>query len=155
MDPGLQLKLLMVGLWLLMVYRFYRPTKNGLESLRWEKVDATVILSSFDRFQNIYQPKIVYRYCFDGKSFDNDTYSFLGTTNLTKNSAIKLASSHSEGSNIQVYVSPSDGQQSVIVPGVHWSQWVSMVFLSFILLGIAYIVEILNFIWPGCAPACT
>jgi len=145
----------MIGIWLIMVYRFYKPTKYGLESLKWEKVGATIILSSFDRFQNIYQPKIVYRYEYSGDSYDNDTYSFFGTAILTKKSAIKLAKKFPEGSNVQVYVSPYDGQQSVIVPGVHWSQWASMTFLSMMFIGIAYIVEILNFIWPGCQPACS
>ncbi|TCS36458.1 DUF3592 domain-containing protein [Reinekea marinisedimentorum] len=155
MDSGLQLKLLMLGLWLIMVYRSYGNIVRSLSSKEWPSTTAKVVLSSFDRTQSLYEPKIIYRYSINGMQYDNDTYTHLGAFSTTKKTAIKISKNHPEGSNITIHVNPRAPQQSVIVPGIHWVQVASFVALTLMLLGIAYIGEILNFIYPGCQPKCT
>jgi len=79
----------------------------------------------------------------------------MGTSGLTRKYASYYIKKYSEGSQLNVYYDPCLPNQSVIIPGIHWWQYASMILLTIMFFSIAYIVEILNFIWPGCQPNCT
>jgi len=155
MDPQSKLRLLMLVIWLLFAIRSAKPLLLSIKSKNWNKVNATVDESTFDRNRNIYSPKIIYRYFYKGKEYLNDNYTYLGTATLSKKQSIMAAQNHPKNSQIQVYVDENEPENSVIVPGVHWVQILSIVLITMFCLAVANLVEILNFIWPGCEPNCT
>jgi len=153
-GPGLQLKLLMLGIWLIGAFRYAKPFTLALKSKAWPLTTAKVLTSSFDRNGMMYVPKIIYRYKISGQDFTDDTYTYMGDYATSKSAIQKTIKRFPEGSDISVHFDPSDPQQSVIVPGVHWVQYVNLAALTLILGSIAFIAEILNFIFPGCQPNC-
>ncbi len=155
MEPELQLQLIMLGLWLFSLYKSGPKLILSIKSKNWTKRTALVTTSSFDREGHIYSPKIIYKYTFNNCEYMNDTYTYLGTSTISKSQSIKIAQSYPEGSNMDILVNPDNPQQSVVVPGVHWAQYVSLLILTLFCLSVANIAPILNFIWPGCEPNCT
>ena len=154
-DPEIQLKLLMLGCWLYLMYKTLPDFILSLKSKRWTKTNAVVTTSSIDREGNFYRPKLIYKYTVNNKRYINDTYSYLGQASFSKSSAVSIAQSIPEGSSIDIYVNITNPQQAVVVPGVHWLQYASLLILTIFFVAVAYIGPILNFIWPGCEPNCT
>ena len=155
MEPQLQIRLMMLAIWLFMAYKTAKPYLLSVKSVSWDKVIGTVTTSSFDRDGVIYIPKIIYQYSINGHEYLNDTYTYLGTASLSKANAIKTAQAYPVNSELQLYVDSNNYQNSVIIPGVHWLQYMSFAGLTVFCLTVAYLVQILNFIWPGCQPNCT
>ncbi|MCH1929913.1 DUF3592 domain-containing protein [Shewanella sp. A25] len=155
MEPELQIKLMMLGLWLYLVYKSGPNLFLSIKSKKWKKSSSIVTTSSFDRTGNSYSPKLIYKYAFNGREFMNDTFTYLGTSSISKSNAIKIAQLYPEGSSMEIWVNPEKPEQSVVIPGVHWMQYVSLLILTLFCLSVAYIVPILNYIWPGCEPNCT
>lgn len=155
MDSDIQLKLIVLGLWLYIVYRSAKPFLLGYRSVNWKKITGNVTTSTFDREGSFYSPKIIYKYSVNGKEYMNDIYTYMAVSSLTKKKSIKIVQSYPERSNIIIYIDNDKPENSVIVPGVHWSQYLSFLLVTLFLLSVAYIVPILNFIWPGCEPNCT
>jgi len=155
MNPQFKLLLIMFCFWLFLVYKFYKPILIGRKSYQWTKTPALVTTSSIDRNSNAYQPKIIYKYSFQGKEYINDIYTYVGDAGyITKSKAIETAQKYPEGSEIQVFVDPDDPQNSLILRGVHWVQYGAFALLTLFCISVAFIVPILNFIWPGCEPNC-
>lgn len=127
----------------------------SIKSKYWVKQAATVTTSSFDRKGNTYSPKLIYKYSVKNHEYMNDTYTYLGTSTISKSQSIKIAQQHPVGTEISIFVNPDNPEQSVVIPGVHWVQYLSLVLLVVFFVSVAYIVPILNFIWPGCEPNCT
>lgn len=155
MEPQLTIRLIMLGLWVFIVIKTAKPFIFSRKSMHWPKILAAVKISSFDRQGNIYSPKIIYHYQYEENEYQNDTYSFLGVAGFTKKQAIQISKEHPEGSLIQIYVDPKQSNNSVVIPGVHWLQYVGFILLTAFCLSVAFLIEILNFIWPGCQPNCT
>jgi hypothetical protein len=155
MEPDTQLKLIALGLWALLIYRSAKPYHRSISSNKWPQGKAIVTTSSIDRANNIYSPKIIYEYLVHGVRQLNDTYTYLGASSFTKSRAIGLAQSHPVGSEIVIFICPDDPKESVIVPGVHWLQYVSFLLVTLFCVFLAFIDPIFNFIWPGCEPNCT
>ncbi len=154
-GPALQLKLLMLALILMYVFRLIKPWRLAQKSQSWIQVVATVDSSSIDRDQQFYyQPKIVYRYNVNGQPYINDVYAFMGTVSTSKKHAVATALSHPQGSEIVVLVDPIKPENAVVVPGIHWTQYANVGLVIAMLLGIAFLPDILNFIFPGCQPKC-
>jgi len=155
MDPELQLKLIMLACLIYLIYQTGPNLILSIQSKNWAKQTATVTTSAFDRQSNIYSPKLIYKYTVKNREYMNDTYTYLGTSTISKLQSIKIAQQHPEGSEINIFVNPDNPEQSVVIPGVHWAQYFSLLLLVLFFVSVAYIVPILNFIWPGCEPNCT
>ena len=160
MEPGLQLKLLMLAIWLGFVALSAKKFVRGRASINWPTITASVNSSDIEAKSGgngltFYSPKIEYQYTINNRAYKSSTFTFMGTSGLTKNYAEKYASKYPSGSEIQVHYNPRNPEISVIIPGVHWGQYASIIFLTLMFFSIAHIVEILNIIWPGCEPNCT
>lgn len=154
MIQSFELKLLILGAWGFLLFKSAKPYLLGKGSQSWKKIKGVVDLSSIDRAGNDYCPKIIYRYTYNGKEYINDTYTFLGTTSFSKKKAINTAQKYKTGEAITVFINPNNPSISVLVPGVHFFQYLALIGITMLFLGAAFIVEILNFIWPGCQPNC-
>jgi hypothetical protein len=153
-DPGVRLKLIML---FVLIYAVYKPIKSiilGRQSLSWRKIHATVITSNVDRESGAWYPNLIYKYVVGGKEFVGDLYTFAGASTNSKSKSLKIVDDHPVGSDITVYVHPEEPSKSVVVPGVLWQAYANVVFFVVFLGGIAFIVDILNFFWPGCKPHC-
>lgn len=155
MNPQLQLQLMMLGFWLFLMYKFYKPFFQSLKSVNWPIVKAIIVTSSFDRNGNSYSPKLIYRYKICNIEYQNDTYTFLGKSPISKSGAIEVSRNCPEGSLVDIHVDPNDPQNSVIVAGVHWSNILSFIALTVFCLCVAFMGQILDFIYPGCEPNCS
>lgn len=111
--------------------------------------------SSFERSGGLYFPKLIYEYFVDEIRQLNDTYTYMGDVPSSKKGVIGLIKEFPKGSDIKVFVNPDDREESVILPGVHWSQFFSFGVISLFLLAVANLVPILEFFFPGCQPNCT
>jgi len=148
MDSELKLQLLMLGLWLFMAYRMAKPLLNGIKSTSWKSQSATVTTSAFDRTGNEYTPKIIYKYTINNQEYMNDTYTFMGAGYIGKKKSINIAQQHPEGSLITIFVNPLNPEVSVIVPGVHWLQYASLLLITLFLVSVAYLGPIIEFMCP-------
>ena len=144
----------MLGFWIFMVLRFVRPFVLGLKSRSWPTAKATVVTSSFARGRAAYIPKVTYKASHDGREYQNDTIRFLGAAAVTQESALAVAQRYPERSEVTIHFDPSDPRKAVIVPGVEAKHYVGLAFLTLFCLGVAFIVPVLNLIWPGCQPNC-
>ena len=154
MNSGIQLKVLMLAICLFVVVPSLLRFRRGFLSQSWRQVSALVMTSSIDRSNNIYVPKIIYRYTINSHQYTDDNYSFAASYGSSKSACLAISEKYPEGSTIKVYVNPENPTMSVIVPGVHWSQYLWLACVVIVFAGIAYIVEILNYFYPGCQPNC-
>lgn len=154
MDPQLKLRLMMLAFWLFMVLRTLKPFVLALKSRSWPSTKAKVITSSFDRAGNVYSPKVIYKFTHNSREYQNDNINFMGVASAWKGKAISVAQRYPEQSLVTVFFDPNKPENSVINPGVERSTYVSFFILTAFCLGVAFIVQILNFIWPGCQPNC-
>lgn len=160
MDPELlKLKLLIFAVWLFLIGINARKLILSLTSKNWNTTNARIISSdiivkSGGNGLRFHHPNIVYEYTVGYETFKNDVFTFMGTYALTKRNADRNISDNNPGKIVDIYYNPKKPSQSVIMPGVHWLDVASLIFLTAILFGIAHIIEILNFVWPGCQPNC-
>ena len=164
MDAIFRLKFVMLLVWLGFIGFFYRELLKSIASRRWQKVPGQVLsceveLRSTNR-KNLYVPHVSYSYNLNGKQYQSQSFTFLGTSGGAGGSGFawqveERVEPFPPGSTVTVYVNPNDPSDAVLIPGVHWSQYAGLIFISLLCLGIGFIVEILNFIWPGCQPNCT
>jgi hypothetical protein len=154
-DPGIRLKLLMLGVLLFVLYKPIKSIILGLRARGWRKIKATVTASGLDRESGVYYPKIIYNYTVNGREFTDDNYTFCGAITNSKAHALAAVRANPVGKEIVVFVNPEEPARTVVVPGVHWSAYANVAFFVLIFGSIAFLVEILNFIWPGCQPNCT
>lgn len=160
MDLGSQFKLLMLAIWLGSFAFSAKKFIRGRASMSWPTTIASVYSSDIEEKSGrngltFYSPLIEYQYSINNKPYQSSIFTFMGTSGFTREYALKYQSMYPVGSEIEVYYNPINPEISVIVPGVHWGQYASMVLITILLFGIANIVEILNVFWPGCEPRCT
>ena len=155
MTSALQLKILMLGVLTYVSYFHVKSILLGRKSRDWRRVKAEITASGIDRESGTYYPKIIYRYTVNGRDYINDTYTFIGTGQMLKRSVVAVALQNPVGKQIDVFVDPNDPSRSVIIPGAHASSYFNIVFFVLMFGGIAFLPELLNFIWPGCQPNCT
>src|SRR5688572_24059663 len=108
MTPGLQLKLLMLGVVSYVSYFHVKSILLGRKSRDWKRVKAEVTASDIDRDSGTYYPKIIYRYTINGRDYINDTYTFVGTGEMLKRSVVAVALQNPVGKQIDVFVDPDD-----------------------------------------------
>jgi hypothetical protein len=154
-DPGIRLKLLMLGVLLFVLFKPIKSIVLGLRSKDWRKMRATITTSGLDRESGVYYPKIIYNYTVNGRELTDDNYTFSGAITNSKSRALAIVQENPVGKEISIFVNPEDSSRTVVVPGVHWSAYANVAFFVVFFTGIAFIVDILNFIWPGCQPNCT
>lgn len=154
-DPGVRLKLLMLGVLLFVLFKPIKSIMLGLRSKEWRKVKATITTSGLDRESGVYCPKIIYNYAVNGRELTDDNYTFSGAITNSKSRALAIVKENPVGKEIPIFVNPEDPSRTVVVPGVHWSAYANVAFFVIFFGGIAFIGEILNLIWPGCQPNCT
>jgi hypothetical protein len=154
-DPQLTLRLVMLAFWLFMVFRFLKPCVLALKSKSWPTATATVVTSTFDRAGTVYSPKVIYKFTHNGREYQNDNITYLGVASTSKQKAITAAQRYPERGNVTVHFDPFNPQNAVITPGVELKHYASFVLITLFCVAVVYIVQILNFIWPGCQPNCT
>ena len=118
----------------------------GRKSLNWRSTKAVVTKSDIDRESGTYYPKIIYRYSVNGQAHINDTYTFTGTGYIFKKTAIAISLKHPEGTEIQIRYNQDNPSQSVIVPGVHWSNYANLAFFVLFFGGLAFALDIINLV---------
>ena len=160
MESGLQLKLLMLAIWLGFIAFSVKKFIRGRASTNWPNIAASVNSSDIQAKSagnglTFYSPVIEYQFSVNNKIYKSSNFTFMGTSGLTKKCAEKYINMYPSGSEVNIFYNPRKPEVSVIIPGVHWWQYGSMLFLTLMFFGIANIVEILNLIWPGCEPNCT
>ena len=160
MESGLFLKLFMLAIWSIFIIFLAKDYVYGLVSINWPKINGVITNSGIDAKYGgngltFYSPVIEYKYSINGEEFKNNKFTYMGTVGLTHKYASKCISKYPVNSCVEIYYHPKDRAESVIIPGVHWFQYVGFAFITIMFLSIAFIVEILNFIWPGCQPNCT
>ena len=145
----------MLGVLFFVLFKPIRGIVLGLRSKSWRKVRAIVATSGLDRESGVYYPKIIYNYTVNGRELTDDNYTFCGAITNSKSRALAIVHDNPVGKEISIFVNPGDSSSTVVVPGVHWSAYANVAFFVFMFTGIAFIADILNFIWPGCQPNCT
>ncbi|NOY48334.1 MAG: DUF3592 domain-containing protein [Chlorobi bacterium] len=150
----------MFAIWLGFVVFSAKKFIRGKMSTNWPKIIATVKSSCIETKNGgkglaFYSPKIEYQYSLNFRNYSNNNFTYMGTSGFTKRYAEKYVKKYTVGSEIEVSYNPKSPEMSVIIPGVHWGQYASMLFLTLMFFSFGYIAEILNFIWPGCEPNCT
>lgn len=160
MGSELQLRILLLGAWLLIVGLSFRKLRLGLASQKWPTRKGTVVTASIESKPLQYglrahAPAVTYEYEVADRRFVGKTFTYVGTVGWTRAFAERRLSTLFPGAVVPVFVNPQDPEQAVLVPGVHWVQWASLCIVSVFFLAIAFIVQILNYIWPGCKPNCT
>ena len=117
------------------------------------------IVSPGIRGGTVYLPIVSYSYNYDGRQYQSESLTYLGTSGGYGGAGLEWQvnqrlNAFPPSSTVSVFVNPKVPTEAVLLPGVHWSQYVGLVFVTLLFLGIAFIGEILNFIWPGCQPNC-
>lgn len=153
-DPGIRLKLLMLCVLPFVLFRSIKHIRLGLRSKDWRRTKATISVSGLDRESGAYYPKILYNYTVNGRELTDGNYSFARAMTNGKSRALAVVQQNPVGKEIIIYVDPKDASRTVVVPGVHWAAYANVLFLVLFFGGIAFIGEILTFIWPGCQPNC-
>jgi len=165
MNPDLLFKLLMLAIWMGFLISMRRDLIKSLASRHWVRVGGRIISSSIGtemgpRGVQIFIPVVEYNYKYEGKEYKGNRLTFLGTSSgsngkaVSKWLALRYIRPFAINQETDVFVNPKSPGEAVLLPGVHWSQYLMIVIMTIIFLGIAFIVPILNFIWPGCQPNC-
>jgi len=163
MDAGFQLKIIMFLVWIFLMGMMFRGLPKSLASRRWLQVSGQVISSQIGSRQTngktVCVPIVSYSYNFDGKLYQSESFTFLGTSGGFGGAGLKWQveqrlKAFTPNSSVNVFVNPKAPTEAVLLPGVHWSQYSALIFFTLFCLGVAFIVNILNFIWPGCQPNC-
>jgi hypothetical protein len=163
-NADLQLKATMVLVWLAFIGMMFRGLPKSLTSKRWVQVGGRVISIRKESRQrgvrNVYFPVVSYSYSFEGRQHQSESFTFLGTSGGLGGAGFdwqveRRLRPFTANSSVSVYVNPKVPAEAVLVPGVHWSQYVALAGVTLFCLGVAFIVELLNFVWPGCQPNCT
>ena len=163
MSAGLRLKLIMLFVWLAFIGMMFRGFPISLASKRWTQINGRVISSRKGTRQrngtNVSVPVVSYSYSFEGKQHQSESFTFLGTSGGLGGAGFdrqveQRLKPFTPNSSVSVYVNPKLPSEAVLIPGVHWSQYAALIGITLFCLGVAFIVEILNFIWPGCQPNC-
>ena len=164
MDAGLRLKIIMLLVWIFMMGMMYRGLPKSFASRRWLRVDGRVISSQIEsrqiRGKTVYVPMVSFEYNFEGKQYKSDLFTFFGTSGGFGGKGFKWQveqriKAFAPNSSVSVFVNPVTPSEAVLLPGVHCSQYAFLIFFTLFCLGVVFIVEILNFVWPGCQPNCT
>lgn len=92
---------------------------DGMRSLDWSPVPATVMTSDYHRGDSV-RAAVVYRYEAAGRFFLGDTVSF--SHQAGEDYVEALVAPLRPGDRVTVYVSPADPAKSVLIPGVDWSR---------------------------------
>ncbi|SRR6266481_2706577 len=164
MDAGLKLKILMLFVWLALMAMMFRGLPRSLASRRWLQVSGRVSSSRIGLRQTngktVCVPIVSYSYNFEGKQYQSESFTFLGTSGGFGGAGFEWQveqrlKAFTPTSSVSVFVNPRAPAEAVLLPGVHWLQYVALIGFTLFCLGVAFIVAILNFIWPGCQPNCS
>ena len=146
MEPELQLKLVALVCLVFLTYKSGPKLLLSIKSRKWPKQTSVVTTSSIDRTGNAYEPKLIYKYAVNAREFINDTYTYLGTSTITKSQSVKIAQQNPVGSVLDIFVNPDNPEQSVVIPGVHWLQYLSLLLTVLFFTSLAFLGPILQFI---------
>jgi hypothetical protein len=153
----------MLFVWLLFLGLLFRGLPKSLSSMRWTRVSGRIISVQKEIRQRngkpVCMPIVSYDYSFEGAQYQSDRLTFLGTSGALGGAGFewqvdRRLKRFAPNSSVDVFVNPNLPSEAVLLPGVHWSQYAGLVGISLFCLGVAFIVQILNFIWPGCQPNC-
>ncbi len=150
MDAGLQLKLLLLVVWIGFVVFSAKKFVLAKTSTNWPKVKA-IVKSSCLKAKRVgdghtyYSPDIEYQYSLDSKHYSSNNFTYMGTFGLSKEYSDKYINKYTVGSEIEVSYNPKTPEVAVIIPGVHWGQYTSMLLLTLIFFCCGHIVEIINY----------
>ena len=160
MDIAPLFKLFILSIWFGFVLFSFKKFILSIASTKWPITSAVVTSSRIESKYagnglTFHTPKIEYRYTVNDKTYTNNNFTYMGTSGLSNKYATRYIEKYYEGSQLNIHYNPTSPSQAVIISGVHWGQYVGMAFLTIMFFSIAFVVEILNFIWPGCQPNCT
>ncbi|GAA6169919.1 DUF3592 domain-containing protein [Sessilibacter corallicola] len=149
MELGVLFKLLMLFVWFCIVALSARNFFRGRASVNWPTTVASVssseILEKNDgNGLTFYSPIIKYQYFVNDAVYQGATFTFMGTFGITRYHAEKYISMYPSGSKFNVYYNPKSPDISVIIPGVHWGQYLSVAVITLVFFSLAHIVEILS-----------
>ena len=120
----------------------------GWATKSWSPIDASVVASSFvtdsrPGRSSLYYPIVRYQYSLNGKCYEGSQYTYMGKVGSSKKYVDSVVSKYSVGSELMVFYDPASPGVSVIIPGVHWLNYVYLASLFAPFLSIAFLPEIL------------
>ena len=159
MNPELQYKIFMTVFVASISVYFVRTLYFGFVSSKWPITQAIATKSHVEK-RNVYKggtayvPVIEYKYTVGSKNFTSSRLTYSGLFGTSKKHADEQVSYFPKGRKFNTYYNPKKPQQSVLVTGVHWLNYLAIIVTLSIFVGLFYLLEILNYIWPGCQPNC-
>lgn len=165
MNADTELKATMLFVWMTFMLLMFRRLPKSFSSRRWPQVSGRIIANETSSRpgaygMTMYVPVVSYRYNVKGQEYQSNSLTFLGTSGGFGGTGFKwqmarLLDALIPDTPVNVFVNPKDPTDAVLFPGVHWSQYAALIAITISCLGVAFIVQILNLIWPGCQPNCT
>jgi hypothetical protein len=96
--------------------------------------------------KTVYSPVVTYAYPFGGRHYASESLTLLGTPGplSSEELAWEFLKSFPIGGAVTVFVNPDSPDESVLIPGVHWSQYAGFAFITLLFGGFAFIGEIIE-----------
>lgn len=120
------------------------PLQQTRDAQNWQAVPAVVesskVRSHSDDDGTTYSVYIAYCYEIHGKKHYGDRYTFMGGSSSGYDSKAEIVRQHPQGSEINVYVNPSDPSESVIRRDYSKSLLFGLIPLVFFMIGIAVMI---------------
>jgi hypothetical protein len=164
MDAKISLQIMMLLVWLMFMYRMFRAFPKSFASRHWTRVAGRIVANEQNERSHvygvaIYKPVVSYCYNVNGTEYHGTWLTYLGTTGGLGGTGFGWQTSErlsalAPNSTVDVFVNPQNPAEAVLIPGVHWAQYALFIGITAFCMGVAFIVPILNFIWPGCQPNC-
>jgi hypothetical protein len=164
MDAKTILQIMMLLVWLMFMCRMFRAFPKSFASRLWTRVPGRVVANEQRERSHvygmaIYKPVVSYCYNVNGTEYRSTSLTYLGTNGGLGGAGFGWQTSErlrepAPNSTVDVFVNPQYPAEAVLVPGVHWAQYVLFIGITAFCMGVAFIAPILDFIWPDCQPNC-
>lgn len=117
-----------------------KPLMIHSAAKQWVEVDAVVessqIRSHRGEDSTTYSADILYRYEFDGRTYQSNEYDLFSTSSSNRRSHQKIVDDHPEGKTITVFVDPQNPSQSLVNRELGSGLFLAAVPLVFIMIGL-------------------
>lgn len=94
-----------------------RLSNRAREQATWPRVRVKITVSRVDYWSGSTQPRIEYNYTFSGRTFWSDRVCSPSLTLYLPEGARRVVIAFTVGTEVDVYVDPSNPAFSVLVPG--------------------------------------
>ena len=121
-----------------------RIISRSIDSEGWKRVDCQIINSFIEEIKgdNLeYRAVIKYMYSVDGLPYEGNTVRF-GRSSVLKSTASNICKKYPKGGSARVSVDPENPKQSVLIPGISPSIYLSIIFsVCFFIFGLIIFLD--------------